>query len=202
MWNRTTCSVSPPREGAGLFDLKGGRKYLNAAEQKAFADVVRKEADAQVRLFLWTLLCCGCRISEALQLTWDRVDLAEKTLVFETLKRRKKGLYRAVPIPEFMVEEFNAIAMNDRKPQRVWTFSRTTGYRIVKRAMGEAGITGTRGCPKGLRHAFAMAAVNKAIPLSEVQKWMGHASPQTTAIYLDFKGEEERKMASRIWENF
>jgi hypothetical protein len=40
----------------------------------------------------------GCRISEALAPTPERVDLAGQVLVFKTLKRRRAGAYRAMPV--------------------------------------------------------------------------------------------------------
>ena len=46
-----------------------------------------------------TLAYTGSRLSEALALTADRVDLVAGVLVFETLKKRQAGIYRAVPIP-------------------------------------------------------------------------------------------------------
>jgi integrase len=46
-----------------------------------------------------TLAYAGCRLSEALTLTVDRVDLAAGVLVIETLKKRRTGIYRAVPVP-------------------------------------------------------------------------------------------------------
>jgi len=45
----------------------------------------------------------GCRISEALALTADRVDLAAYTIIFETLKKRRRGVYRAVPVPPAVI---------------------------------------------------------------------------------------------------
>jgi len=33
-----------------------------------------------------------------------------------------------------------------------------------------------------------------------MQKWMGHASMETTAIYANALGREERKIASKLWE--
>ena len=41
----------------------------------------------------------GCRISEALALTPERVDLTGKAVVVESLKKRRRGVYRAVPVP-------------------------------------------------------------------------------------------------------
>jgi integrase len=46
-----------------------------------------------------TLAYAGCRLSEALTLTVDRIDLAAGVLVFETPKKRQAGIFRAVPVP-------------------------------------------------------------------------------------------------------
>jgi integrase len=46
-----------------------------------------------------TLAYTGCRLSEALALTADRVDLAAGVLTFESLKKRRTGVYRSVPVP-------------------------------------------------------------------------------------------------------
>jgi integrase/recombinase XerD len=32
-----------------------------------------------------------------------------------------------------------------------------------------------------------------------VQRWLGHASMNTTAIYLQAIGDEEREIVSRMW---
>jgi integrase/recombinase XerD len=54
-------------------------------------------------------------------------------------------------------------------------------------------------CPKGLRHGFGIRAADRSVPTNLIQRWMGHASPTTTAIYLDAVGLEERQFASRMW---
>jgi hypothetical protein len=53
--------------------------------------------------------------------------------------------------------------------------------------------------PKGLRHSFRIHAIRSGAPLNLVQRWLGHASMTTTAIYLDALGEEEREIAARLW---
>jgi site-specific recombinase XerD len=55
--------------------------------------------------------------------------------------------------------------------------------------------------PKALRHAFAVDAVLNGIPLNILQRWMGHARLETTAIYAEVLGEEERALARRTWRN-
>ena len=46
-----------------------------------------------------TLAFTGSRISEALHLTADRVDLTERVILFENVKKRRTNSYRAVPVP-------------------------------------------------------------------------------------------------------
>jgi site-specific recombinase XerD len=66
--------------------------------------------------------------------------------------------------------------------------------------MAEAGITGgIHATPKGLRHGFGLHAVRSGVPLNLVQRWLGHARMETTAIYLQAIGTEEREIAARMW---
>jgi len=134
-----------------------------------------------------------------LNLTTERIDLTENALVFETLKRRRRGLFRSVPIPDSLTELFKQVQVGLKPSARVWAFSRTTAYRLVKGKMTQAGIIGGMACPKGLRHGFAVACIGQNIPLTTVQKWMGHARLETTAIYLDVAGDDERRFAKRLW---
>jgi integrase/recombinase XerD len=55
--------------------------------------------------------------------------------------------------------------------------------------------------PKGMRHAFGVLAFKKSLPPHLVQRWLGHASLETTAIYGDVIGEEEREFAGRLWRH-
>lgn len=184
-----------------MFDRQGNRKYLNGAERRAFLRTAEKEPDALRRAFCLTLFHSGCRISEGLNVTTERVDLADRTVVFETLKRRKRGHFRAVPIPDSLVELLRRVAPHGNPSSRVWPFSRPTAYRLVKGCMARAKITGGMASPKGLRHGFAVACLSQKIPLPTVQKWLGHARMETTAIYLEVSGDEERELAKRLWKS-
>ncbi len=76
-----------------------------------------------------------------------------------------------------------------------------TAYRKIKAVMKEAEIYGINATPKGLRHAFGIAANQKGIQLNIVQRWLGHADIKTTAIYSEAIGAEERNLAKRLWED-
>ena len=88
----------PSPAGLRLYTADGARKYVTAGERETFLREAER-ADRQVRTLCMTLAYAGCRLSEALALTADRVDLAAGVLVFETLKKRQTGIYRAVPVP-------------------------------------------------------------------------------------------------------
>ncbi|HKY54578.1 MAG TPA: tyrosine-type recombinase/integrase, partial [Anaerolineales bacterium] len=86
------------------------------------------------------------------------------------------------------------------RDERVWPWCRTTAWTKVKRLMLAAGITGPWAVPKGLRHGLAVEGTAEAkIPLNVMQKWLGHARIETTALYADALGKEERDLAERIW---
>ncbi len=154
-----------------------------------------------------TLAYTGCRTSEALQLTADRVDLTGKVIVFESLKKRRRDLFRPVPVPAAVLDALDLVhglreAQRRRdggKSAHLWPWGRATAWRRVSEAMKEAGISGPQASPKGLRHGFGVAAVQAGIPLNMVQKWLGHAQLSTTAIYADAVGAEEQAIAERMW---
>lgn len=182
-----------------MFDLQGNRKYLNSTERDAFRKSASVLNELAEKTFCLTLLHTGCRISEALNVTCSRVDVSEKALIFETLKRRKQRIFRAVPIPDSLVRALQRLTKGKKPSDRIWTISRTTAWRVVKQRMSHAGITGTKACPKGLRHGFAICALTVKIPLTTVKKWLGHARLETTEIYTEALGDEERALARRMW---
>jgi len=50
-----------------------------------------------------TLAFAGCRLSEALALTADRLDLDAGVLTIESLKKVRTGVCRAVPVARPLV---------------------------------------------------------------------------------------------------
>jgi integrase/recombinase XerD len=161
-----------------------------------------------VRTLCAVLAFSGCSISEATALTIDHVDLNAGTLVFESLKKRRRGVFRAVPVPPSLLKDLDNVhgvleiqARGDRGAGvRLWNWSRITTWRNVCDVMDDAGLAGLHATPKGLRHGVGVAAVQNGIPLNLVQRWLGHAQLSTTAIYADAVGPEEHAIAARMWK--
>ncbi len=198
--------INQPQTGMRLFDGEGRRLYFTEDERRAFMAAAAK-APREVRSFCGVLHSTGCRISEALALTPQQIDLSGRVVVFESLKKRKAGVFRAVPVPPDLLDMLDLVH-GIREAQRrgddakalLWPWSRMTAWRRVQEVIEAAGIAdGPHACPKGLRHGFGVQAVSKGIALNMVQKWLGHAQLTTTAIYANAVGEEEQSIAARMW---
>jgi len=198
--------INQPQTGMRLFDGEGRRLYFTEDERRAFMAAAAK-APREVRSFCGVLHSTGCRISEALALTPQQIDLSGRVVVFESLKKRKAGVFRAVPVPPDLLDMLDLVH-GIREAQRrgddakalLWPWSRMTAWRRVQEVIEAAGIAdGPHACPKGLRHGFGVQAVSKGIALNLVQKWLGHAQLTTTAIYANAVGEEEQSIAARMW---
>jgi integrase len=183
-------------------DCRGQRKYLTSDERKAFV-FAALEIEPRKASFCLTLALTGARISEVLALTADRIDVASGSIVIETLKRRQRGMFRAVPVPRELIGLLSAVhsLASSMPDDRLWSFSRPTAWKYVKAAMVKAGVGPRIAKPKALRHAFAVEAVRQRVALSVISKWLGHAKIETTAIYADPVGDEERALAESVWQD-
>ena len=203
-------AVRAPREKSSMgsreqmpwtvFNRYGQRKYLTSSEVDSFVKSA-KGTSIEVQSFCWMLAFSGCRISEALSLTRDSIDFEAEHVIIRCLKKRGKRVFRAIPLPpEYLklLRRWLGQVKNGTSP--LWPWSRMTGYRRICEVMQSAGIRGTYATPKGLRHAFGIRAIQASVPLTLVQRWLGHADIKTTAIYTGAMGPEEREIAARMWK--
>src|SRR5215218_1278710 len=149
-----------------LFDAEGHRLYFTEAERRAFVAAAAK-APREVRTFCGVLHATGCRISEALALTAQQVDLSGCVVVFESLKKRKRGVFRAVPVPPELLDTLDMVH-GLREAQRrgqtnalLWPWSRMTAFRRVREVIAAGIPDGPHACPEGLRHGFGVQAVSR-----------------------------------------
>jgi len=203
---KTVKTAKSPTMNWSLYDERGRRKYLVPMERKQFLQAAL-DVGGKTASFCAVLVFSGARISEVLALTAERIDDANGTINFETLKRRKKGHFRAVPVPKDLLTYLDcthkyreAQGDPDRASKRLWDYSRTTAWRRVKFVMRRAAHPDHLSQPKSLRHAFGAEAALSGIPLTMIKKWLGHARIETTEIYTMLVGREERALAHKTWK--
>ncbi|UTW58853.1 tyrosine-type recombinase/integrase [Kordiimonas sp. SCSIO 12603] len=185
-----------------LYNAQGKRLYLTLDERKAFFEASKHRPD-KVRTLCQLLYYTGCRVSEALNLTADRVDMAGGEIVIQSLKKRSTTPhYRPIPVPMAFLEELAIVhGLKSDTDHKLWSWSRSHTWRLIKATMDQANINTQMpyGTCKGLRHSFGIHAVTHNVPLNIVQSMLGHANMSTTAIYVDAVGDERRELVSRMW---
>ena len=198
-----TTSPNGPRAPSQMKLYASGseRLYINAAERQRFLEAAERQPD-HIRAFCLTLLFTGCRFSEARELRFAAVQPEARLISIRSLKKRSAHHIREIPVPPDLVEAL------DRLPRTqtglIWEagqgrVNRIRAHRWIKAVMSEAAISGPQATPKGLRHGYGIHAVRSGVQLHMLQKWMGHASMKTTAIYASAIGAEELEIADRMW---
>lgn len=109
-----------------------------------------EHADRAVRTLCMTLSSSGCRLSDALALTADLVDLAAAVLVIESLKKRRGGVFRTVPVPPALLELVDLVHVTRElqsqrgkgRDIRLWPWSWMIGWPAVRSVMEAAELDG------------------------------------------------------------
>ena len=162
---------------------------------------------ARDRVLLLTILLLGLRVSEACKLRIDEVDFHRR----EVWVRGGKGdRDRLLPMPRVLVS-----------PLRGWIGNRKEGYvfpsprggRLTNRAVQKlfvrigkkAGLRGAgepRACnPHKFRHAYLSRLLESGATIHECQRLAGHASLQTTSVYLHCMNDDRlRDAVDRMYE--
>ncbi|MEN6548495.1 MAG: tyrosine-type recombinase/integrase [Armatimonadia bacterium] len=147
---------------------------------------------------LATLLFAGVRRTELLNLCLADVRLEEGLIIVRQGKGRRS---RVVPI----AAELGAILRGwlEVRPQRGHDrlfcnqmggpLGRHALYHLFRKAKAQSGIERPEVSVHTLRHSFACALLKGGTNVVAIQQLLGHASLETTSIYLHVSGEELRE---------
>lgn len=134
----------------------------------------------------------GLRQSEALGLTWERVDRSRGVILLEVAK---SGRRREVPL----VDEADAVLMR-RGPQASGLVFGTSSWYAF-RAYWEAAVEAARLVDfhfHDLRHTFASWAVQRGATLQELKDLLGHSSLAMVMRYAHLSPEHLRSAVGRL----
>ncbi len=162
-------------------------EYLDKPEIDAVIQAAPHPQAALLMLMQWR---AGLRVSEALA-----VEVADLKLESErptlTIRQAKGGRSRVVPVHDELRLAFsNTIVYGQVRRGRFIQVTRSTAWRWVKDAVDRAmelGVisAGRKVGTHTLRHSAARHWLSSGIPINVVSRWLGHASLQTTLIYLE-----------------
>lgn len=121
----------------------------------------------------------GLRVSEAAALHWRDVDREQHRIY---VRQGKGGKDRAVGLSPLLLDHL----LPERRGCYVVTATDATvsGHTLGRRWVTAATGLGVEATFHQLRHRFGTIAVAAGVPLTSVQRAMGHSSPATTAVYV------------------
>lgn len=118
----------------------------------------------------------------------EAISLEREDILDETIMVCGKTGQREVPISASVRRQLLALCPDDRQVIFLGTkgsLSRSTAYRIIRRALASAGISGKKVGPHVLRHTFGRQYIMAGGDLVSLQRIMGHADIKTTRIYAE-----------------
>jgi site-specific recombinase XerD len=147
---------------------------------------------ARNRLGVLVFLYTGMRLSEVAALRWRDVELERGTIV---VRDGKNGKSRAVPIHPRLAVELGAVA--GRAPDHA-VIPGPGGRAMHPKSVAEIctrwlAARGVRLTPHQLRHTFATEMLRAGAKLPDIQHALGHASLETTQMYLLVDAEHLRQ---------
>ncbi|MDQ1736318.1 MAG: integrase/recombinase XerD [Pseudonocardiales bacterium] len=177
---------TPPRRLPKAISVEEIERLLDAA------DFDQTPLSVRDRALLEVLYGTGARISEAVGLDVDDLDLDGRTV----LLRGKGGKQRLVPLGSFAAKALSAYLVRVRPElvrrgrgtpkvflnARGGALSRQSAWTVLRSSAEKAGLT-MDVSPHTLRHSFATHLMEGGADVRVVQELLGHASVTTTQIY-------------------
>ena len=161
-------------------------RYVKKSFKEMEIERLRNGAKNDVRLtaLLEFLLSTGCRISEVENA--NREDLEDDELVVHGKGKKDRYVYlnakARIALENYLKsrdDDNKALFVSLDKPH---DRLKTTGMGIAIRELGKrVGVTDTH--PHRFRRTAATMALNRGMPIDQVQQMLGHSNIETTTIY-------------------
>ncbi len=181
--------------------------YLTPEEVERLLQATEAADD---RLLIYLLWVTGARVSEILQARWG--DLTETGIRLRNLKQRRGIIEKHVLLPSRVLADLRQLARG--RPPGEYIFpgragrplSRWSAWRRVVRAARRAGVIRRRpSAPEGrpawphtLRHSYAVHLLRQGLPVTLVQRQLGHRSLLATQIYTQIADVHAEEMIERV----
>jgi integrase/recombinase XerD len=184
--SRDVRPAAPPRRLPKAISVEDVERLLDAAGYTRTALAIRDRA------LLELLYGTGARISEAVGLLVDDLDLTENSVLLtgkgDKQRRVPVGSYAATALSSYLVQARPALVAAGPGSSRLFLnarggpLSRQSAWVVLRTAAERAGLAAGIS-PHTLRHSFATHLLEGGADVRVVQELLGHASIMTTQIY-------------------
>lgn len=183
---------------------------LKPHEVDQFLRSIHRYRDLGITL---TMLLCGLRSLEVISLKVPDINFHQSSLTVSGKGRRQ----RIVPMPFRLMQIFEKYLEMERPNNQDGSFfvilqGKKRGQSMTREGLrnifryhrGKTGLLGAK--PHRFRHTFASDMARSGVPLTTIQKLLGHSDPKTSLIYIelfldDIRAEYEKAM-KRIEERY
>jgi len=200
-------SVTPIR------DLKA---YLEPEQVERLIAVAANRRDVLLIRIPWRT---GIRVSELIAIRIQDIDFENRAIIIKVQKMRKTDgkpieRRRVVPIDRgtlAIVKDY--LGWRKKFPykgdllfpitrQRVNQIFWKLGRRAKISEIGDPAISQRRKLhPHHLRHSFAIHCIKRGMSIERLQKILGHQSPTTTSVYLQYSVADLHEDYDKVWED-
>jgi len=195
--------------------IKDLRAYLEAPEVERLINGITNPRDVLLVRIPWRT---GIRVSELIGIRMSDIDFDNRAVVIKVQKIRKRDgkaieRRRVVPVDQGtldLVKEY--LKWRKQFPykgdllfpitrQRVDQIYWKPGKRAGIKEIGDPAVSKHRKLhPHVLRHSFAIHCIKRGMTIERLQKILGHSSPTTTSVYLQFSQKDLHDQYDKIWE--
>jgi len=195
--------------------IKDLKAYLSPEQVAKLISVAPNPRDALLVRLLWRT---GVRVSELIGIKESDIDFEGRAILIKIQKMRKRDgkaieRRRIVPVDGdtlVIIKEY--LSWRQQFPYKgdlLFPISRQRVNQLFWRLGRRAGITRvgdptiskhTKLHPHVLRHSFAIHCTKRGMSVERLQKILGHASPTTTSIYLQYSVADLHEDYDKIWE--
>ena len=173
-------------------------KELSREEYVRLLTAARGKGRERLYLIIETICATGIRVSELRHVTAEAVREGEARV-------RCKGKMRRVLIPRALQRKLLAYMAKEKvKTGSVFItkngtcVNRSNIWRDMKALCNEAGVLPSKVFPHNLRHLFARTFYGIERDIAKLADVLGHASIDTTRVYIMTSGEEHKRALARM----
>ena len=183
-----------------ISSIKSEKKIPTVLSKDEIKKMLSETKNKKHRLLIEFLYASGLRVSEAVNMKIDDLDLKEK---IGTVKSGKGKKDRLIILSNTMIKHLESY-LKKRKDNNPYVFhskdkqlSIRQAQKIVKKSAEKAGINKRVFC-HALRSSFATHLLEEGVDIRIIQELLGHSSLNTTQIYIRVSKKQLQRIKSPL----
>ena len=190
------CRVKPLKRQQSVF--RPGERELTKAEYLRLLDTARRAGNERLYLVMETLCSTGMRVSE---LRFVTVEALEKGFALVDCKGKRRTVLLTKRLRRALAQYCRRHGIRSRAVFVTRTgkpLDRSNIWREMRSLCSQAGVDASKVFPHNLRHLFAVSFYNMEKDIAKLADLLGHASIETTRIYIMESSVEHARRLERL----